>query len=323
MEFIGFFFAILFFLLYLKERHCFARQSDDLSYICQKLETITSQDSREYIRIVSDHNEIRKTAAGINRLLSLYYQEQTEYEIFRKNMQQMVTNISHDLKTPLTVLNGYTEILLQKAENGASPEEIRLFIRRLRQKTEEVVRCVNQFFSMAKLESGDHIFRMENIDLGRLCRETMLEFYDLLEEQQFSVLLPEPDRPVYVRADPDAVTRILKNLIDNAVKYGGEGRFLGISVCEKEEWGVVSVTDHGGGITADGLEHIFKRTHRETGKSAGGSGLGLSISKTLAERMGGRLSAESCPGNTVFTLTLPKEAPADLLSGSDKKLEKS
>ena len=118
------------------------------------------------------------------------------------------------------------------------------------------------------------ILDIQKINLTQICHEILLEFYNLLEKENFRVEIHIKDKPLYANADADAISRILKNLIDNAIKYGSSGKFLGLSLYEKNN-------------------HIFTRTYTVDRKK--GNGLGLAISQGLASSMGGSISVFSIP----------------------------
>lgn len=296
--------------LFIYEKIRFNRQSEEISYISLQLESCLQEGSRNYIRLASLNKATIQLAVSVNHVLTCFYNNQNETKAFRKNMQQVLTDISHDLKTPLTVVNGYAEILMQKTQTSDLPAEITHLILTLHEKTRSIVRQINQFFSLAKIQSGDMILHIQKTDVGRLCREILLEYYNILEEQDFTVQFPETKTPIYANSDEDAIRRILKNLIDNAVKYGSDGRFLCVSLEDGGQTLSISVTDHGKGICSEDQELVFSRNYHKGkiyGKNTSGSGLGLSISRKLAEQMNGTLTVSHCPcGGAVFTLTLPK-----------------
>ena len=149
----------------------------------------------------------------------------------------------------------------------------------------------------------------ERIDLAALCREILLDYYDILEGASFTVHPEIGPAPVFADADPDAVRRILKNLIDNAIRHGGSGNYLSLRLTARDGYATIDVEDHGPGILKEEQENIFSRNY-STAHRACGSGLGLTISRNLARQMQGELSVLSEPGRgSVFSLTF-REASA-------------
>ncbi len=220
-------------------------------------------------------------------------------------MKRMLTNISHDLRTPLTVLQGYGELLQAAAgqENGAA--KLSEAAEKICEKSKELVDTMNAWFSLAKLESGDGKLTPERTDVTKLCHEILLSCCELLESRGFQVELQTPSVPFFALADADGLRRILRNLVDNAVKYAEDGKYLALRLREEDAAVYIELEDHGPGIPSEEREQIFTRAY--TGGR--GSGLGLAIAKTLALQMGGDirvLDAEA--GGTRFAVTLPKKS---------------
>ena len=144
------------------------------------------------------------------------------------------------------------------------------------------------------------------VNLSLLCREMLLDYYDLLEQEGFEVAIQIPEMPLFIQTDSEALKRILKNLIDNALLHGSEGKYLGFRLIQSgdENAVIIVIEDHGEGIPQKELARIFDRNYTVSHKSAG-NGLGLTIAKSLALRMDGRIEVRSIPGEqTVFTLVL-------------------
>ena len=134
----------------------------------------------------------------------------------------------------------------QKEELSSS---MRAIVEKMQTNSNELVNSINNLFNMAKIQSGDMILNLQKSNLTQLCHEIILEFYDLLDKENFNVEVNIEDRPIYANVDTEALQRILKNLIDNAIKYGSDGRFLGISLYEKEKHVFIDIEDKGSGIS--------------------------------------------------------------------------
>lgn len=176
-------------------------------------------------------------------------------------------------------------------------------IEKMQNNSNELVHSVNNLFNLAKIQSGDIILNIQRVNLTQLCHEIILEFYDLLENEHFYVEVNIKDKPIYANVDIDGVQRILKNLIDNAIKYGNSGKFLGVSLYKKDNHTYIEVEDHGIGISEKDKENIFLRAYTSDRKN--GNGLGLAISQGLANSMGASISLNSIPNKkTIFTFKL-------------------
>lgn len=295
--------AILFFVLYIRERRKNREMESNYNYINSRLLAIANTDDSNYILVPTDMGVVRETAKSINSLLEKFYGRQMDYNRNQKAVLQLFTNISHDLRTPITVLKGYIEMLyLQSRKEELSPV-LRTTIEKMQRNSEDIVHSVNNLFDMAKIQSGDMVPHIQNVDLTQICHEILLAFYDLLEREAFHVEVNMEDRPLYANVDVEAIRRVLKNLIDNAITHGGAGKFLGISLYENENHICIEVEDHGAGISEKDITHIFTRAY--TADRGKGNGLGLAISQGLVGSMGGSISVSSLPQDkTVFTVSL-------------------
>jgi signal transduction histidine kinase len=138
----------------------------------------------------------------------------------------------------------------------------------------------------------------------------MFEFYDTLTNKDTYVDISIPEKPIFVKADQEAINRALKNIIDNAIEYGSDGKYLGISIETYDNKVYIKIEDHGKGISEKYKENVFERLYTlEDSRSRDyqGSGLGLTISKELVEHMNGEIELDSIPNKkTVFSIILPK-----------------
>ncbi len=294
------------------------RMKEMLRAIAGQVEEKKEEQGETYVRIRTTNESIQGLVNSINVFLEEQYEQRAEYKKRNQQAMQMMTNISHDIKTPLTVLGGYTEILKNKAEEGADREKIYELILKMKEKTDKSIRSINQLFDMAKIKSGDYRVEIQEQDIVSICNETILEYYDLLEEQGYEVHINLPQEPLVVSIDKQAAGRILKNLIDNAVKYGKDGKYFGISVDKKasDDFIEVCVEDHGRGIQQKQCEDIFRRSYtvEKNDKNVRGSGLGLSISQNLAIMMGSYITVESIPEErTVFCWKIKSEKKTRIL----------
>lgn len=268
-----------------------------------KIETILDQDTEEKVMDFTDSREIGHLLAQVNRILEDRQRMKADYRRSQLSAKQMLSNISHDIKTPLTVILGYLEMM--RGDFGENA-----MVCKVEQKAEQVLELINKFFTLAKIESGDMDLQMERVDLCEVCRRNLLDFYEILTEKEFQVEPGIPQEPMYVYGDENALDRIFFNLLSNAVRYGEDGKYLGIGINSVEDEVRVTVTDKGKGIPPEHLEQVFTRLYTQEdsrNRQLGGNGLGLAIVKSLAEKMGGSVEAASTPGEfTVFTLHLPR-----------------
>ncbi len=275
-----------------------------LLQISQGLARAVDSDSEEKVMVFTDSRAMQELCAQINRLLDRRQRMLADYRRSEISSKKMLSNISHDIRTPLTVILGYLEIIRL---NGGEQREL---IDKVEARAKAVSDLVEQFFTLAKLEAGDMEIALSKTELCELCREVVLDFYEILSGKDYEVEVEIPEKTVYVQGNRDAIRRILNNLISNSLRYGSEGRYLGIFLHEDEKQVYIDVTDRGRGIEKDFAEHIFDRLFTmEDSRNRGiqGNGLGLTIARSLARQMGGDVTLLSKPWQkTSFTVALKR-----------------
>ena len=275
-----------------------------LLQISQELAGAVDSDSEEKVMVFTDSRAMQELCAQINRLLDRHQRMLADYRRSEISSKKMLSNISHDIKTPLTVILGYLEIIRL---NGGEQREL---IDKVEARAKAVSDLVEQFFTLAKLEAGDMEIALSKLELCELCREVVLDFYEILSGKDYEVEVEIPEKTVYVQGNSDAIRRILNNLISNSLRYGSEGRYLGIFLHEDEKQVYIDVTDRGRGIEKDFAEHIFDRLFTmedSRNRDIQGNGLGLTIARSLARQMGGDVTLLSKPWQkTSFTVALKR-----------------
>lgn len=297
---------LFFLIMFLYEHWRYRNQAAEITEVNDQLTEIMDQDSSRMVLVPSGNAAVKKMAANINRLLVSEYQTRSNYQRTQTNIQSALTNISHDLKTPLTVMLGYLEMLQIKMRKNCNLEEMVTVVEKIHAKTQEISGMINQFFDITRLESGDMILKMEKQYLSNICREVMFDYYDLLRERDYVTDIHIPEAPVYAMGDENGLRRILKNLIDNAINHGSDRKYLGVCLEVEDDIALVKIEDHGKGLTEAEAERVFDRNYTGTRRGAS-TGLGLSIAKKIAVSLNGDLEVASVPGiQTVFTLRIPK-----------------
>ena len=277
-----------------------------LKEISQKLEKIQDTDSDENIMMFTDEQALMELLVQINRLLENQRKMKVDYRRSQISAKKMLSNISHDIKTPMTVILGYLEIM---RINGDKEDEMLL---KVEQKAKRVMELINQFFTLAKLEAGDMELEISRINICEVCRENILDFYELLKQKEFQVEVKIPEEAVFIMGNKEALHRILYNLISNVIRYGLDGRYLGLVLRSVKNDVYIDVIDKGKGIEKEFAGNVFERLFTmedSRNSSMQGNGLGLTIAKNLALQLGGDITFVSQPyQRTVFTITLKKMA---------------
>lgn len=275
-----------------------------LKKISQKLEEIQDTDSDENVMVFTDNKVLMDLLAQINRLLENQRKVKVDYRRSEISSKKMLSNISHDIKTPMTVILGYLEIMRL---NSSGENEMLL---KVEQKAQRVMELINQFFTLAKLEAGDTEIEISKIDVCEACRENVLDFYELLTQKEFQVQVDIPEEAVFVRGNKDALQRILFNLISNVVRYGSDGKYIGMFLRSDEKYIYIDVVDKGKGIERGFAQNVFERLFTmedSRNHEIQGNGLGLTIAQNLAHQLGGKITLESEPNvKTTFTVKLRK-----------------
>lgn len=279
---------------------------ENLTYIHKKLQRIINKQTDEKLLLHTDREDIKQLLIQINRLLEYNQKIMASYNKTEISMRKMLSNISHDLKTPLTVVLGYIEIMLN--DQNRSQEETAELLQKVHGKTVEVLELIKKFFDLAKLESGDKDIPLTRVNMNEICRKNILNFYQVLTLKGFEVAIDVPEENLYALGNEEVLDRILINLISNAIQYGSEGKVLGLTLRTDQHSVYVDVWDKGKGISALHKDLVFERMYTledSRNKSYQGSGLGLTITKRLVEKMDGEILLNSKPyEKTTFTVKL-------------------
>ena len=275
----------------------------NLKKISSKLTDIIETDSDEKIFVFTDNEALMDLCGQINRLLLDRQKIKSDFKKQEISSKKMLSNISHDIKTPLTVILGYLEMM--RLEN---PEDETL--QKVEAKALQMMELINQFFTLAKLEAGDTDIEISKINVSELCRENILNFYDILQGKDFSVEISIPEQDIFVWGEKGAIDRILSNLITNALRYGSDGKYIGLTLRESGNHVYIDIVDKGKGIEKEFAGNVFERLYTmedSRNRRIQGNGLGLTIAKSLACQLGGDISLESEPNvKTTFTVKLKK-----------------
>jgi len=277
-----------------------------LHEIRMKLQQIVAEESGESILRVTDDEELRELLTATNQLLEYARNTAAKYTRAELETKKMISNLSHDLKTPLTVVLGYIETL--HVNPGMDAEERTLMLAKVHKKTLEVLELIHQFFALARLEAGDEDLPLSRLQLNEICRHNLLAFYEILTAKGFEVHIEIPDESIFVFGNEEALNRVLSNLISNAIQHGGDGNVIGIKLVTEHSSAIIEVWDRGKGIREQHYDRIFERMYTledSRNKSYHNSGLGLTITKRLVEKIGGTIEVISHPHErTAFIVKL-------------------
>lgn len=297
-------FVMVFILIWQQIQH--KKLVREIDYITSRLDTISVISENGFVLIPTDNDSIKKLSVALNKLLQDFYTKKSQFEQSKQAMAKVLTNISHDIRTPLTVLKGNSEMLSNITNTYSASENVHAMAVKIDQKADDLISTINDYFTMSKITSGDFSIKMKNENISRICQDTILDYYDLLEQKQFEVNIQIPDTPIFAYTDNEALQRILKNLIDNAIRHGGDGKYISLRLTTSNGKNIIEIEDRGDGISPQQQKQIFERNYT-TARKTSGSGLGLSISKCLAEQIGADLEVYSVQNEqTIFSIILKK-----------------
>lgn len=262
------------------------------------------------VRLEEDiENEIGILTREFNKMAIKLEESERIKKEYENNRKELITNISHDLKTPITSINGYVEALI---EDVVPEEKVNNYLKTIRSNASYMNKLIDDLFLFSKLD-------MQKLDFKFIRTNIKYYLYDMVEE--FGFILQEKgikfsyddeiENDIFVKLDGKRLYRSIRNLIDNAIKYGGDKEDLKVKIrmYEKDSFVYIEIIDNGPGIERDKIKNIFNRFYRidkERTKDLSSTGLGLAIAKEIIEAHGGIIYADSELGlGSKFTIKMP------------------
>ncbi|MDR4886050.1 HAMP domain-containing sensor histidine kinase [Fredinandcohnia sp. QZ13] len=256
---------------------------------------------------IRSNDEFGDIARDIN-LASEKLQEAIQRGDFSESSKdQLVVNLAHDLRTPLTSILGYLDLLLK--DEGLTKEQIRHFLSIAFTKSQRLERLIEELFEITRMNYGMLPVHKKKINVADLLHQLNEELYPVFEKNHLMARMNCTSQ-LLILGDGDLLARVFENLLTNAIRYGNDGQYVDINGFIDEEEVVVQVVNYGDSIPADDLPHIFDmfytgdkaRTHREDS-----TGLGLFIAKNIVEQHNGVITAKSSLIQTIFEVRIPME----------------
>ena len=246
-----------------------------------------SLDDNQIIKLEEPNKELENLLVTINDTLKAIRSERIMYDKREKEFQKQIENISHDLRTPLTSILGYLRILDQSGLDQEDKEALAI----IQRKAYFLQRLISQFYDFSRLTSEDYILDLEQIDIVRLLRETVIDYYQELSVKNLHIDLNIPEHPILAHANSNAMERVFLNLLQNACRYAVSELKIGIEQSNDEI--TVTFENNVTDFSEGDLHRIFERFYiKDNARSEGASGLGLTIAKHFVEKMNGTLEAE-------------------------------
>ena len=253
--------------------------------------------------------EFRQVTDSFTHLLDRLEQVSAEKQAANEDKQRMLADLSHDLKTPLTVIQGYAQALV---DGVVPPDKERQYLETICRKASDSTVLMNSLFDYVRLDHPDYVLQAETADLCEFCKSYLAEKYPEIESRGFTLSLDLPDTTVMTAFDPRLLRRLLENLTGNALQYNPAGTTLFLGLTDTSDTVRLTIADTGVGIPPELADTIFEPfvTSNRARTSGGGTGLGMAIVKKVAELHGGSIRLVRPPHDgwhTEFELTLPKQ----------------
>ena len=249
--------------------------------ICSCLSEHLSSDTNQLITISSSDKHVRHLASEIARQLIELRRQRRQYISGDRELKEAVTNISHDLRTPLTAICGYLELL----ETEEMTDNTRRYVEQISNRTEALKALTEELFRYSVISSVSDL-SYEKVNVGRVLENTLISFYGAFEQKNITPTISLPDSVIVHSLDKSALSRIFGNIISNALKYS-DGDF---SVTMSDA-GEIIFSNTASELSSVDVGKLFDRFYT-VDSARKSTGLGLSIAKLLTERMGGYISAE-------------------------------
>ena len=275
-----------------------------ISHISDAIERISDGDLNTQVEVVGD-DEFSSMASNLNKMVEDIRRLMDKERESERTKNELITNVAHDLRTPLTSIIGYLELL--SSGPAISQEMQKKYIDIAYVKAKRLEKLIEDLFGFTKMNYGRISMNVGKVDIVKLLGQLLEEFYPSFMDKDLTYELKSNVPSQVIMADGNLLARLFDNLINNAIKYGAEGKKVLVQVLAKDDTVMVSVTNYGYVIPAEELPLIFNKFYRvEQSRSSktGGTGLGLAIAKSIVDMHGGTISVTSDLNGTVFTVKL-------------------
>jgi len=293
-------FLLLFYLLTKRIIKYFSVLSEGLDII--------SKGNFEYRVPVVREDELGALAQNMNKMAEQLAAQKIKEKEAEESKMNLITGVSHDLRTPLTSMIGYLDLLRQRSY--LDENEYDRFVNNAFSKAQQLKKLIDDLFIYTRLTSGNMIFAKQRADMRELLEQVLFEFVPIAEEHHAVVRSQIGIQKATVLIDPEQVARILDNLLMNALKYSTTPKFIDIHLSSNQTSVYLTIANEGERITKEQEAKLFDRFYKTENMEhhshlQAGAGLGLAIARQLAERQDGRLTLEYDNGHYAFTLELP------------------
>lgn len=294
-----FFIIIVILLLYIY------RIKKTLKYFDEILTEIESEGNNPKI-LLKGHDDFSLIGFKLNSIVYSYQKQIEELHVTLESNKQLMTSLSHDVRTPMTTLIGYLDAITMKLVEGEKKEE---YLKQADAKAYDLKNYIEALFDWFRLNSNDEIYCIEVIDIVEATRDILKDWILIWEERRIEYEIDIPETCIKVEIDINCYHRILNNIIQNIIIHSAADRIV-ITISAEQDRFKLKISDNGIGIDKEDIKYIFEKLYKcNKGRSDKGNGLGLNIVKLLTEKMQGSVKAESeVNQGTVFIIEFPKKA---------------
>ncbi|WP_254450473.1 sensor histidine kinase [Cohnella herbarum] len=273
--------------------------------------TVISGGNLQYRIPVIRQDELGTVAEHINAMaekLETLIEKERQVE---KSKMELITGVSHDLRTPLTSIIGYLELLKEKSYRDEA--EYERFIGNTHNKAQQLKTLIDELFEYTRLTQSDNKLELQTIDLREMLNQMLVEIEPLAKENEISFDARLTERSLFLEVDPEQIRRAIDNLLMNALKFSLKPGIIRVSLAVRSDHVTISIENEGALITKEQEEHLFDRFYKADDSRTnmnleGGAGLGLSITRSIVEMHGGQAYLKHKGGRFLFAIELPYEA---------------
>lgn len=289
------FFLLLLLVFILARQYYFHKRIKEMIVVTR---SILDGEKRQIFSTRED--ELGMLAYEINQLASMYDKSQIKYENELFVKKQLISNLSHDVRTPLVSVIGYLEAIVENRIDGEQKDD---YIDTAYQKAILLKDQVNQLFEFVQSDANEISLSIDKVDVCELTRQIVIDFLPVIENEGIELNIHIPDDEIFAMVDKDSFVRVVQNVVKNSLTHAIEGKYLGVSLKKDAGCVFIDVADKGNGIGKEHMPYIFERLYKVDNVRSRGGGLGLAIAKELSNKMNGDVEIlRSIPGDTVFRI---------------------
>ena len=259
----------------------------EIKHITGNLKKINDIDTNQKVTLSFQNRSLQNLAREINKNIDKKQQTEVKYKRMDMELRQAIANISHDLRTPLTSIIGYIQLI---KSDDLSKDEKNEYMDIILNRAKSLKMLISGFFDLSRLEANEYAFELEAISLSNILCELIASFYNDFVNKGIEPLIEIDESTPEIIGDENAIRRVFSNLIQNSLKHGD--KFISVSLKRDGNYIITTFTNNANNLNPDDIDHLFERfftgDRTRTGKN---TGLGLAITKALVEQMGHSITA--------------------------------